>query len=109
MTCFVVLDMRDMKKVKTYLKTLQKQDVIDVGISLGLDYNKLSDAGADKNSMISSWLNRQDYVMETTGIPTLRNLISALRENQLNGNVEEIEKDNPMTSTATDESCKLMN
>ena len=100
--------MRDMKKIKIYLKTLQKQDVINVGISLGLDYGKLSDVSADKIhlTMINSWLNKQDYVMETTGTPTLRNLINALKDNSLNGNAEVIEKDNPMT--ATHEDCKLM-
>ena len=96
-----------MAKIKKYLKNLQKQDVINVGVSLGLDYGKLSDISADKIhlAMISSWLNKQDYVIENTGTPTLRTLISALKENELNGSAEEIEKDNFKTSN--DESCKL--
>ena len=88
--------------------TLRKQDYINVGVSLGLDYDKLSDVSADEIhlTMISWWLKKQDYVMTLTGTPTLRTLISALRENRLNGNAEEIEIDNPMTSTS--ESCKFI-
>ena len=63
-----------------------------IGVSLGLDYSKLSDVSADKlpHEMIQWWLGKRDNVMENSGTPCLRSLISALEQNGFNGHVSNI-------------------
>lgn len=68
------------------------KDIVDVGVSLGIRYRKLSDKPAEKihREMISMWLTKQDDV----STPTLRSLINALKEYGFSGNIEKIECDN---------------
>ena len=82
----------DHSTIVSYLAGLTKQNIVDVGVQLGLDFTKLTDLNGSeiKNEMIRMWLNQQDYVSQKSGIPTWRSLIMALEKNGFNGNADKI-------------------
>lgn len=82
----------DHHAVSRFLAGLTKQNLIDVGVQLGLNYTNLTDlSGSEiKNELIRMWLNQQDYVSKTSGIPTWRSLIEALEENGFGGTADKI-------------------
>lgn len=75
------------------MRPLSKGDIVKVGVTLGLKPNKLKDQTADEIhiNMITSWLLKNDNVMESSGTPTLKSLKKALKDNGF-GVAEEIDK-----------------
>ena len=82
-----------MALIKSYLDDLRKQEVVNVGVNLGLD-SKLGDVEEDKIrvTMIERWLKMHDYVEKNSGTPTLEKLVTALKQNGYNGVAMQIEK-----------------
>ena len=75
-----------------YLTGLTKPNIIAVGVSLGLDYVKLSNLRGEEavHQMLHMWLSQQDGVMATSGSPTLSSLMKALNDNGFKGHVHMI-------------------
>ena len=82
-------------QIKIYLQGLQKQDIVDVGTSLGLDYAALLDlpASAAGTTMLCWWIEQRHHVMELSGMPMLMSLVKALKCHGLNGPIASIYND----------------
>ena len=84
--------MRDHSTVQRLLRDkLTSLEVVDVGVSLGLNRIKLSNLEKDKvlGEMISMWLRKDCDVLTKSGKPTINTLIKALKENKIG--VDDIE------------------
>lgn len=89
---FTIAGKANMPQIKIYLQDLQKQDIVNIGTSLGLDYAALSDlpANAADTTMLCWWIEQRHHVMELSGVPTLMSLVEALRTCGLNGPIASI-------------------
>ena len=70
--------MDDLFEVTQYLKTLLPEDLIQLGLALGLHYSDLKMMNPLREDMVSAWLNQKDNVMKKSGKPTLASLMKAL-------------------------------
>ena len=75
-----------------YLRGLTKPNIVVIGVSLGLDYVKLSNLRGEEvvHQMVHMWLNQQDDVIVTSGSPTMNSLMKALNDNGFKGHVNMI-------------------
>jgi len=67
--------------ITTYLHSLGRTAVFNLGLILGLDYNRLKpliDSPDFLADMLAGWLQRVDQVQKA-GVPTWRRLVEALR------------------------------
>lgn len=72
--------------IKGYLVTLGRENVINLGLVLGLRFATLRDLPTDfLNHMITLWLDKADDVL-SKGEPSWRSLIQGLRSNQVRQN-----------------------
>ena len=62
------------------LNDLDKQEVIRVGLALGLCYNKMRKMDSIED-IIAAWLRKDDNVCEKSGNPSWASLINALDAN----------------------------
>ena len=86
-----------MSDIVGYLNSLDKQAVLDLGLVLGLDYNRLMTMRDSTNflqDMLAGWLQRVDHVLET-GVPTWKRLMEALNHPRVgqNGVANKIKQD----------------
>ena len=79
-------------KVTQYLQDLDNDHIIDVGGALGLSFSKLRKMTKYPDDMVAAWLRREDYVMNSSGEPTWRTLMEALRKVGQEGIARDIEK-----------------
>ena len=63
-----------------------------VGGALGLAYDTLDKMKNLPEEMVAAWLLKQDYVMTSSGEPTWRSLVKALRRVGQEGVAREIEE-----------------
>ncbi len=78
--------MSDQHTIQQLLRNnLQRQEVIDVGVSLGLNKVKLSNFEGEKvlGEMITMWLRKDNKVEERSGQPTIKSLVNALEQNDI--------------------------
>ena len=84
------VDMRHLKEIYGYVHVLQKHQMIQLGVVLGLDYIKLRDkmdSPLFHKEVIVAWLQKKDYVTEdVTQTPTWANLVAALRDDTVGQN-----------------------
>ena len=78
-------------KATSYLQKLDKDHIIDTGGALGLYYSKLQKMTKYPDDMVSAWLRREDSVISTSGEPTWRALVEALRRVGQEGTARDIE------------------
>ena len=72
----------DINNITRYLHPLDKTAVFNLGIVLGLDYNRLKammDIPTFLQDMLAGWLQKVDRVLEI-GVPTWRRLAEALED-----------------------------
>lgn len=73
----------DHLEIVTFLRDLSSRNVHLLGIALGISHHRLNDSKdatpSFVSSMIADWLHRVDMVSKTTGEPSWRSLVSALR------------------------------
>ena len=86
-----------MADILDYLHSLDKKAVLDLGLVLGLDYNRLETMTNSPNfleEMLARWLQRVDEVLKT-GVPTWKRLVEALKDKRVgqNGIANQIEQD----------------
>ena len=82
---------KDFHTICQCLKDVDKDDIIEVGLSLGLYYPRLNGMLRSPHDMISAWLQQKDNVIGKTGEPTAQKLIQALKEVQLTGIADDVE------------------
>jgi len=83
--------------ITTYLHSLGRTAVFNLGLILGLDYNRLKpliDSPDFLADMLAGWLQRVDQVQKA-GVPKWRRLVEALRDPRVgqNGIASSIEQD----------------
>ena len=67
--------------------------MIDVGGALGISFGKLRKMSNYPDDMVAAWLRREDFVMSTSGEPTWRTLVEALRKVGQEGTAKDIEEE----------------
>lgn len=74
-------------RVVRCLKTLNEQNLRELGGALGLSYLKLRDMTPQslRDEMVCAWLNEEDNVIEQSGEPSWKSLKLALHEIGQNG------------------------
>ena len=87
----------DIKNITSYLHSLDRAAVFNLGLVLGLEYSRLK-AMIDSSptflqDMLAGWLQRVDQV-QMTGVPTWKRLAEALKDPRLgqNGLASKIEQ-----------------
>ena len=83
--------------ITSYLHPLDRTAVFNLGLVLGLDYNRLktmTDSPRFLEDMLASWLQRMDQVLKT-GVPTWKRLVEALEDPRVgqNGIASKIKQD----------------
>ena len=73
------LTMADHKAVSQCLDDLTNEDLIVLGTELGLKYPRLKRMRFLLGDMVAAWLNREDYVLASSGPPSWASLMAALR------------------------------
>ena len=77
--------MRHHYEVSSYLLDLDDQQIIQVGLALGMNYAKLKRMRSLPGDMVAAWLRREDDVLEVSGVPTWKALTEALKDNGQTG------------------------
>ena len=83
--------------ITSYLNVLNKVGVFNLGLVLGLDYNRLKitiDSQTFLQDTLAGWLEKVDQVLQT-GTPTWKRLVEALKDPRVgqNGLASKIEQD----------------
>ena len=92
-----ITESHDLHQLSIYLHQVPNEDLIRLGLALGLNYDKLKrleGRGTFLLDMLSMWLRGEDNVTKV-GPPTWKTLVKALREKTVthNGIAQSIEKD----------------
>ena len=87
----------DLADISSYLHQLDKTTVFNLGLVLGLNYNRLKtmmDSQTFLQDMLAKWLEKVDQVLQT-GVPTWKRLVEALKDPRVgqNGLASKIEQD----------------
>lgn len=83
-----------------YLNDFKKEEIVNIGNSLGLDYVKLCNLTTNHSrEMILWWLEKRDNVMEISGTPTLKSLIDSLEQNGHIGHANKIKECNTISTS----------
>ena len=83
--------------VPKYLHNIPDEDLVALGHTLGLRYNKLRRFKSTENfclNLVSAWLREEDEVSERSGKPSWESLAKALEEIGQNGKARTIRDDN---------------
>lgn len=72
----------DFSHILAYLEELTKKQQLKVGVMLGLSHSRLMRMSDDTLlvDMVHAWLQREDDVIEWSGLPTWDRLAEALQE-----------------------------
>ena len=84
--------MNDLRTVQSHLKDLTPQNLMVLGVELGLRYPHLLEMKNLRLELVAAWLNGEDNVLNSTGPACWSSLIAALRENGHKGIADKIEK-----------------
>ena len=96
-------DIETLADITSYLHLLDRTSVFNLGLVLGLDYNRLKTMTESPNfleDMLAGWLQQVDHVL-STGVPTWKKLVEALKDPRVgqNGVASNIEQDKQWTRT----------
>ena len=96
-------DIETLAEITSYLHLLDRTSVFNLGLVLGLDYNRLktmTDSPSFLEDMLAGWLQQVDHVL-STGVPTWKRLVEALKDPRVgqNGLASKIEQDKQWTRT----------
>ena len=59
---------------------------------MGLSYSSMEKMTSYPDNMVAAWLRREDFVMSSSGEPTWRTLVEALRKVGQEGTARDIEE-----------------
>ena len=71
--------MKHHRDVNRYLKDLDNEQIVQVGLALGLNYAKLKRMRVLPADMVAAWLRKEDDVLQV-GEPTWKVLCEALKD-----------------------------
>ena len=74
------------------LNDLDNQQIIQVGLALGMNYAKLRRMSSLPGDMVAAWLRREDDVLGVSGAPTWKTLSEALKDVGQNGLATKIQQ-----------------
>ena len=86
------LDLDDMRDATFYLCDLNKDQIYQLGLSLGLnactlmETRDIASQSRYLTDMLASWFRKQDKVLDKSGPPTWRSLTKALRDKPVRQN-----------------------
>ena len=96
--------MKHMEEICRYLTVLSQQNILDLGMVLGISYPNLKDYKQSAPQqflyeVVAAWLRKQDFVIEKGRTPTWHNLVKALRDDTVrqNGIADDISKDKQLS------------
>ena len=72
--------MEHLFEVSHYLKDLDNERIIRVGLVLGMYYSSLKRMRSLPDDMVAAWLRREDNVLQVSGVPTWKVLSKALKD-----------------------------
>ena len=72
-------------EISHYLGDLDNEQIVQVGLALGMNYAKLKRMRSLPGDMVAAWLRREDDVLEVSGVPTWKALAEALKDNGQTG------------------------
>ena len=72
--------MRHHYQVSSLLMDLDNQQIIQVGLALGMNYAKLQRMSSLPGDMVAAWLRGEDDVLQVSGVPTWKTLSEALKD-----------------------------
>ena len=72
--------MKDHYEISSYLSDLDNEQIVQVGLVLGMNYAKLKRMRSLPGDMVAAWLRREDDVLEVSGVPTWKILSEALKD-----------------------------
>ena len=75
-----ILGMRHHYEISSCLLDLDNQQIVQVGLALGMNYAKLKRMRSLPGDMVAAWLRREDDVLEVSGLPTWKVLSEALKD-----------------------------
>ena len=87
-TLYIHAAIDDIFDVTDYLLDLGKNDIYNLGLTLGLNHPhlaKMRDFETFTDDMIAAWLHKEDQVIKQ-GVPTWETLVKALRHPRVNQN-----------------------
>ena len=67
-------------EISRCLDDLDNQQLVQVGLALGMNYAKLKRMRSLPGDMVAAWLRREDDVLGVSGVPTWRALSEALKD-----------------------------
>ena len=96
------MDINDLADITSYLHSLDKTAVFNLGIVLGLNFNQLKatmDTRTFLNKMLAGWLQGVDQALKA-GVPTWKRLVKALKDPRVGQNrlASKIEQDKQLIS-----------
>ena len=78
-------DIETLADITSYLHLLDRTSVFNLGLVLGLDYNRLktmTDSPSFLEDMLAGWLQKMDQVL-SSGVPTWKRLVEALKDQRV--------------------------
>ena len=67
-------------EINRHLMDLDNEQIVQVGLALGMNYAKLKRMRSLPGDMVAAWLRREDDVLEVSGVPTWKVLSEALKD-----------------------------
>ena len=67
-------------EISRYLMDLDNQQIVQLGLALGMNYAKLKQMRSLPGDMVAAWLRREDDVLGVSGVPTWKVLSEALKD-----------------------------
>ena len=71
---------------------LDNEQIVQVGLALGMNYAKLKRMRSLPGDMVAAWLRREDDVVEVSGVPTWKVLSEALKDTGQTGLAKKIQQ-----------------
>ena len=78
--CPYSIDVKHHFEVNRYLMDLDNEQIVQLGLALGMNYAKLKRMRSLPGDMVAAWLRREDDVLEVSGVPTWKVLSEALKD-----------------------------
>ena len=72
--------MRHHYEISSHLSDLDNQQLVQVGLALGMNYAKLKRMRSLPGDMVAAWLRREDDVLDVSGVPTWKVLSESLKD-----------------------------
>ena len=100
--------MRDHYEISSCLLDLDNQQIVQVGLALGMNYAKLKRMRSLPGDMVAAWLRREDDVLEVSGVPTWKVLSEALKDTGQTGLAMKIQQNTYLVCLSMINHCYIL-